>query len=90
MDYITQQIMQRDVVLTWDQINATIDAILSDEKLGRRRLKLPTERRNRSEGSKVTVEILPHGARRIKMNWDFEDGHTRARIDLHARTRARV
>jgi len=73
MEYIAQQIMQRDVDLTWDQINATIDAILSEEKLSRRCLKLPTERRNRSESSKVTVEILPHGARRIKMNWNYAE-----------------
>ena len=70
MDYLTQQIIQSDVDLTWDQINAAIDAILSEEELRLRSLKLPPERRDRSESSKVTVEILPHGARRIKMNWD--------------------
>ena len=71
MDYLTKQITQSDFVLTWDQINAAIDAILAEEKLRLRNLKFPPERRNRSERSKGTVEILPHGARRITMNWDY-------------------
>ena len=71
MDYITQQIIQSNVDLTMDQINAAIDAILSEEKLRLRNLKFPPERRNRSENRKGTVEILPHGARRITMNWDY-------------------
>lgn len=84
MEYISQQITQSDVVLTWDQIYEAIDAILLDDRLKRRHLKLP---RTDEVRKKETVEILPNGARRIKMNWDFEDGHTRARIYLHARTR---
>jgi len=66
MEYITQQITQSDVVLTWDQTYDAIDAILLEDRLKRRYIKLPREDEARK---KETVEILPNGARRIKMNW---------------------
>lgn len=70
MEYITQQITQNDVVLTWDQIYEAIDTILLEDRLKRRHFKLPKKDEARK---KETIEVLPNGARRIKMNWNLED-----------------
>ncbi len=49
--------------MTWAQINAKVDELLAD----------PRARRHRFPGSPdveyETVEILPHGARRIRIHW---------------------
>lgn len=51
--------------MTWDQINAKVDKLLADP--GARRHKFPGS----PEEAEVTetVEILPHGARRIRIHW---------------------
>ncbi len=54
-----------DGAMTWDQINAKVDKLLADPKarkhkfLGSPEVEIETE----------TVEILPHGARRIRIHW---------------------
>ena len=70
---ITQLDTQSDEGFTWDKIYAGIDAILSEEKLRLRHLNLPTERRDIGKRTRESVEILPNGSRRIKMNWNYED-----------------
>jgi hypothetical protein len=51
--------------MTWAQINAKVDELLAD----------PGARRHKFSGSPdvervtETVEILPHGARRIRVHW---------------------
>jgi len=53
--------------MTWDQINAKVDELIAE----------PGARRHRFPGApKIsmpeTIEILPHGARRIKVHWPEE------------------
>ena len=55
-----------DAQMTWAQINAKVDEILGSGPEGRRH-KFPGS--PEVEGVKETVEILPHGARRITIIW---------------------
>ena len=55
-----------DAQMTWAQINAKVDEILGSSPEGRRH-KFPGSPED--ERVKETIEILPHGARRIRIVW---------------------
>ena len=55
-----------DAQMTWAQINAKVDEILGGGPEGRRH-KFPGSPED--ERVKETIEILPHGARRIRIVW---------------------
>ncbi len=54
-----------DAQMTWAQINAKVDEILGNPKA--RRHKFPGSPED--ERVEETIEILPHGARRIRIHW---------------------
>ncbi|GAH01151.1 unnamed protein product [marine sediment metagenome] len=51
--------------VTWKQIYAKVDEILADPKSRRHKFPGSPEKAEVTE----TVEILPHGARRIRVHW---------------------
>ncbi len=55
-------------VMTWAQINAKVDELIADPKTRRHRFPGSPEVEKVTE----TIEILPHGARRIKIHWPEE------------------
>lgn len=61
--------MQKDDYLTWSEIYAKVDELLGADTPRQRYHKFPWAK---NEYKEKTVEILPHGARRINMNWNWE------------------
>lgn len=61
--------MKIDDYLTWSQIYEKIDELLGEDVLRQRQHRFT---RAKGDHNKKTVEILQHGARRIKMNWNWE------------------
>lgn len=60
----------QDEVMTWSQIYDRIDELLSEDEPRQRYFKFPWAKKEYKE---KTVEILHHGARRINMNWNWDE-----------------